>query len=71
MERYVDSIYWSTVTFATVGYGDWHAVTLGEKICTIGYLLLNLGAGAYVIGYLTNWMSPCMGRKEEYVSFIC
>jgi hypothetical protein len=70
VERYVDSIYWSIVTFTTVGYGDWHAVTLVEKIFTICYLLHNIVVGAYVIGYLTNWMSPSMGRKEKYVSIL-
>jgi len=65
-ESYVDSLYWSIVTFATVKYGDWHTITFGENICTIVYLLHNLVIGVYILGYIINWMPPGMGRKEEY-----
>lgn len=49
-----------------MGYADSHTITFGEKICTIVYLLHNLVVGAYVLGYINNWISPGMGREEEY-----
>ncbi|KAG6591597.1 Potassium channel KAT3, partial [Cucurbita argyrosperma subsp. sororia] len=51
---YTYSIYWSIVTLATVGYGDLHAVNLGEKIFSICYMLFNIGLTSYLIGNMTN-----------------
>ncbi|XP_054796802.1 potassium channel KAT3-like [Prosopis cineraria] len=52
--RYTRSIYWSIVTLTTVGYGDFVAVNMGEKIFTILYMLFNIGLSAYIIGNITN-----------------
>ncbi|CAB4266628.1 unnamed protein product [Prunus armeniaca] len=51
---YTYSIYWATVTLTTVGYGDLHAVNLGEKIFSIFYMLFNIGLFAYLVGNMTN-----------------
>ncbi|XP_022982056.1 potassium channel KAT3-like [Cucurbita maxima] len=51
---YTYSIYWSIVTLTTVGYGDLHAVNLGEKIFSICYMLFNIGLTSYLIGNMTN-----------------
>ncbi|XP_038898228.1 potassium channel KAT3 isoform X2 [Benincasa hispida] len=51
---YTYSIYWSIVTLTTVGYGDLHAVNLGEKIFSICYMLCNIGLTSYLIGNMTN-----------------
>ncbi|CAK9317426.1 unnamed protein product [Citrullus colocynthis] len=51
---YTYSIYWSIVTLTTVGYGDLHAVNLGEKIFSIFYMLFNIGLTSYLIGNMTN-----------------
>lgn len=41
--RWIDSLYFSTVTLATVGYGDLHPATDLGKAFTIGYILLGVG----------------------------
>ncbi|XVF35502.1 hypothetical protein REPUB_Repub18cG0151100 [Reevesia pubescens] len=51
---YTYSIYWSIVTLTTVGYGDLHAVNIGEKIFNMVYMLFNIGLTAYIIGNMTN-----------------
>ncbi|KAJ7966084.1 Potassium channel like [Quillaja saponaria] len=51
---YTYSMYWSIVTLSTVGYGDLHAVNLGEKVFNIFYMLFNIGLTAYIIGNMTN-----------------
>lgn len=38
--RYVYSLYWSTVTVPTVGYGDILPVSINEKIVTIFLILI-------------------------------
>ncbi len=39
----LDSLYFSVVTLATVGYGDLHPTTDLAKIFTIGYILAGIG----------------------------
>ncbi|XP_078149521.1 potassium channel AKT1-like [Carex rostrata] len=64
--RYVTSMYWSITTVTTVGYGDLHAVTLGEKIFTMFYMLFNLGLTAYLIGNMTNLVVHTTTRTRKY-----
>ncbi|KAL4323964.1 hypothetical protein GQ457_11G016790 [Hibiscus cannabinus] len=51
---YTYSMYWSIVTLTTVGYGDLHAVNMGEKIFNMLYMFFNIGLTAYIIGNMTN-----------------
>jgi hypothetical protein len=51
--RYVTSLYLSTVTFATVGYGDFAPVSSAEKIWGILYMLSNIVIQAWIIGSIT------------------
>jgi voltage-gated potassium channel len=39
----LDSLYFSVVTLATVGYGDLHPTTDAAKVFTIGYILAGIG----------------------------
>ena len=39
----LDSLYFSVVTLATVGYGDLHPTTDLAKVFTIGYILTGIG----------------------------
>ena len=52
-ERYVVSLYWSIVTFSTVGYGDFSPVHPIEQIFVIIYMILNVVLMAWVIGSIT------------------
>ncbi|KAK7410305.1 hypothetical protein VNO78_00993 [Psophocarpus tetragonolobus] len=51
---YTYSMYWSVTTFTTVGYGDFYAVNLTEKLFSSFYMLFNIGLTAYIIGNMTN-----------------
>lgn len=52
-ELYVLSLYWSVVTFSTVGYGDYSPKNVVEQIWAIGYMLLNMIFMAWVVGSIT------------------
>ncbi|XP_042377518.1 potassium channel AKT1-like [Zingiber officinale] len=64
--RYVTSLYWSITTLTTVGYGDLHAVNMGEMIFDIFYMLFNLGLTAYLIGNMTNLVVHRTSRTRRY-----
>lgn len=53
IELYIYSMYWSVITFATVGYGDFHAYSVPEALFTIFYVFINIGVAAYIIGTIT------------------
>ena len=53
-DRYVTSLYWSIVTFATVGYGDFSPSNADEKLLGSIFMLLNIGkffAGQYDLSW--------------------
>lgn len=52
-ERYVTALYWSVVTFTTVGYGDFSPVHPIEQIFGVVYMVLNVVLMAWVIGSIT------------------
>jgi CRP-like cAMP-binding protein len=52
-ESYVTSLYWSIVTFATVGYGDFAAANSAERIWAMFYMLSNIVIQAWIIGSIT------------------
>lgn len=54
------SLYWSAVTFATVGYGDLHAFNVAEAIfCTLS-IFTNIVINAWITGEaaLPSWRLP-------------
>eukprot|EP00891_Asterochloris_glomerata_P006788 jgi/Astpho2/6788/Aster-07232 len=58
--RYFWSLYWSAVTFATVGYGDLHAFNVAEAIfCTLS-IFTNIVINAWITGEaaLPSWRLP-------------
>jgi len=45
----VDSFYFSAVTVATVGYGDFHPTTTLSKLFTIFMIFMGVGLGLFVL----------------------
>jgi voltage-gated potassium channel Kch len=56
---FLDSLYFSVVTLATVGYGDFHPTTAPAKLFTVGYILVGIGILAAFASELTKF------RKAE------
>ena len=53
---WVDAIYWTITTLATVGYGDIVPQTAGQKLYAIGTMILGLAFFGTLIGILaTSW----------------
>jgi voltage-gated potassium channel len=55
----LDSLYFSVVTLATVGYGDLHPTTDPAKLFTVGYIMVGVGIIAAFASELTKF------RKAE------
>eukprot|EP00562_Extubocellulus_spinifer_P022639 CAMPEP_0178627300 /NCGR_PEP_ID=MMETSP0698-20121128/8842_1 /TAXON_ID=265572 /ORGANISM="Extubocellulus spinifer, Strain CCMP396" /LENGTH=811 /DNA_ID=CAMNT_0020266529 /DNA_START=46 /DNA_END=2481 /DNA_ORIENTATION=+ len=52
-ERYCTALYWSVVTFTTVGYGDFSPANSAEQIWGMIYMLINMVVAAWIIGSIT------------------
>ena len=50
----INSLYFSVVTLATVGYGDLHPTTDAAKLFTVGYILAGIGVLAGFASELTK-----------------
>ncbi|GBF99926.1 hypothetical protein Rsub_12619 [Raphidocelis subcapitata] len=66
--KYIFSLYWSAVTFATVGYGDIHAQTVPEAAFTVAFIYLNVFVGAYIIGTVTLLVTRTDAETGQYRS---
>jgi voltage-gated potassium channel len=51
---FVDSLYFSVVTLATVGFGDLHPTTEVSRLFTIGYILTGIGILAGFVSELSR-----------------
>ena len=66
---FVDSLYTTVITLATVGYGDFHPEQMSGRIFTIVLIIFGVGAMAYTIGMATETMvegqlKKAMGRGK-------
>lgn len=61
INRYVFSMYWAIVTFATLGYGDVTPRTTAEILFTIIYIAINLVVWAYILGTITLLVTKQVG----------
>jgi hypothetical protein len=54
----VDSLYFSVVTLATVGFGDLHPTTDASKLFTVGYIIAGIGIIAAFASELAKHRIP-------------
>ena len=59
---YLDSLYFSTYTLTTVGYGNINPVTVIGKVFTIGYMILGVSTVLYGLSILA---AHFIEQKEE------
>ena len=48
--KYVSSLYWAFTTMTSVGYGDIHPTTVGERGVTMLCMIVSSGVFAFIIG---------------------
>jgi CRP-like cAMP-binding protein len=65
-ERYVTSLYWSLVTFCTVGYGDYSPVNWAEQIWGMIFMLINIIIYSWMIGSITLLIVKHDEKTGEY-----
>jgi voltage-gated potassium channel len=51
---WLDSAYFSTVTLATVGFGDLHPVTVVGKLFVMAYILVGVGIFVAIFAFLST-----------------
>ena len=61
---FVDALYFTIVTIATVGYGDIHPVTYTGKILSL--ILIVCGVGTF-LGVVANATDLLLSRREEKI----
>jgi voltage-gated potassium channel Kch len=63
---FVDSLYFSVVTLATVGYGDLTPTTVPAKLFTVGYITVGIGIVAAFASELTKFRkAERLGEVEQ------
>ena len=60
-----DALWWSVVTFTTVGYGDTYPVTVGGRLFTMVILFLGLGLVAGVTGIFSSALYKTREEEED------
>jgi len=61
---YLDSLYFSVITLATVGYGDFHPTLPISKIFTMFYIFMGVGLELYII---TTFSASLVAGKEKQI----
>lgn len=56
-DQYIASIYFIITTVTTVGYGDFHAHTVSERIFGCGLMIIGVVSYTMAISYLTSLIS--------------
>ncbi len=63
---YVDALYWTVVTMASVGYGDITPHTLSQKLFAIGVIFVGVGIYGYIIGNVATLLASMDRAKEKH-----
>lgn len=67
---YLECLYWSLQTVATVGFGDFGAITVAELFLCICWMIFGVGFYSFVIGNLTSIIANENANSENlYVNY--
>lgn len=66
LDLYVQSIYFTLVTMSSVGYGDFHPITTGERQYCIITIIVAIFLNAYIIGAFSSIMSNLKYDSQRY-----
>jgi voltage-gated potassium channel len=64
---YLDSLYFSLITLATIGYGDFSPQTAGGKMFTIFYIFLGVGIILAFINTLYYHFAKEQQKKQKWL----
>jgi len=62
--EYVDALYFTVITVATVGYGDFHPTTQIGKIMTILFVFIGISLAFYFFSLLGRYILRSQLRRE-------
>ena len=60
IQSFADALWYSIVTLSTVGYGDLYPVTVAGKVIGVLFVLLSVGALAFLVGAAVNFFTGQM-----------
>ncbi|CAG9312111.1 unnamed protein product [Blepharisma stoltei] len=66
MEFYVTSMYWAITTMVSVGYGDFHPISIVEKLYGIFSMVCLSAMFVNIIGNLSSLISEANAREDRY-----
>lgn len=62
---FIDALYFSVVTLATVGFGDLHPTTDAAKLFTVLYIISGLGIIAAFLSELTKYRGVVVRHRRD------
>ncbi len=63
----LDSLYFTVVTIATVGYGDLHPTKEASKIFTMVLIFMGVGLGLFVISSLADSLQKGRVKRQQHL----
>jgi voltage-gated potassium channel len=60
-----DAFWWSIVTMATVGYGDFYPITTGGRIAAVALMTVGIGIYGVLASYLAHFFLPQAPGDDE------
>ncbi|XP_074616516.1 uncharacterized protein LOC141875947 [Acropora palmata] len=70
-KRYILSLYWATATATGTGFGDVHAVTLGEKWFSIISMLVGIGLFfGLILGGIASMLTNLDSGRARYIHHV-
>lgn len=66
-QLYLTSLYWALTTLTTVGFGDISALTIGEKVICMLWMMFGVGFYSFTVGTVTSVLSS-MDAKSSMIN---